>query len=177
MSHLLLDPFEFDNLPIHTASQAKQIQWNARGNCHSRGKSVMRPGFYVSQFAACETTQMQYTSWLCMMRWKPCMWKQFAWNAKCDMKTLLSFHFVSLQPKCTPSQLSPQGSETQFFKFFTHSFAADVESLLGDWQEVLNELHFRARVFPFHPLHDATAPPMHWDYLGALTCGNKCSLW
>ncbi len=71
----------------------------------------------------------------------------------------------------------PSRLRNSIFKFFTHSFAADVESLSEYRREVLNELHFRARVFSFHPLHDATAPPMHWDYLEALTCGNKCSLW
>lgn len=80
-------------------------------------KSVMRPGFYVSQFTAHESTQMQYTSWLCMMPWKLCMWKTDCWGAKRDVKTLLSFHFVSLQQMCTPSQLIPQGWGTQFLNF------------------------------------------------------------
>lgn len=36
------------------------------------------------------------------------------------------------------------------FKFFTHSFAADVVSLSRCWQEVLNEL--QCRLFSIHPL-------------------------
>lgn len=44
-----------------------------------------------------------------------------------------------------------------FLIFFTHSFAADVESLPGYRQEVLNELHIRAGVFFFHSRRDATA--------------------
>ena len=140
-------------------------------------KSVMRPGFYVSQFTANESTQMQYTSWLCMMPWKPCMWKTGCWEAKRDVETLLSFHFVSLQQMCTPSQLIPQGWGTQFLNFLHIHLQLTRSCQPQHWREALNELHFRARASSFHPLHDATAPPMHWDYLEALTCGNKCSLW
>lgn len=42
-------------------------------NCHARGKSIIWPGFYVSQLTAHQTTQMQSTL-LWMMQRKPCKW-------------------------------------------------------------------------------------------------------
>lgn len=129
-------------------------------------QSVMWPGFYVSQFTALETTQMRYTSWLCMMLWKPCMWKPFAGKPNATWK-LYSASILSACSECAHHHNSlPSRMRNSIFTFFTHSFAADVESLSDYWREVLNEIHFRARVFSFHPLHDATAPPMRWDYLG-----------
>lgn len=62
-------------------------------------QSVMRPGFYVSQFTAHETTQMQYTSWLCMMLWKPCMWKWLAGKPNATWK-LYSVSVLSARRKC-----------------------------------------------------------------------------
>lgn len=44
--------------------------------------------------------------------------KTARWKAKCDMKTLLSFHFVSPHNTvCARHQVSPQGWEIQFFNF------------------------------------------------------------
>lgn len=80
-------------------------------------KSVMRPGFYVSQCTAHETTQMQYTSWLhawCrgILAYENCLLKSQMWY-----ETLLSSHFVSLQQMGTPSQLSPRSWRIQFLNF------------------------------------------------------------
>lgn len=91
---------------------------------------------------------------------------------------LYSVSILSAHSKCEHHhKLFPEGWGIQFLNFFTHSFAADVTSMPAHWQEVLNEFCFRARAFYFHPLYDAAALRTRWDYMEALTCGNKCSLW
>lgn len=114
MSHLPLNPL-FDDVLFHTATGAKLILWNLE----EITMREERRGFYVPQSTAHECTQMQYTSWLCMMPWKPCMWKQLAGKPNATWKLYLAPN-LSACSKCARHDNSPlKVEELNFLIFYT----------------------------------------------------------